>query len=49
MHPVNYLFDEIYRDYWGIPPTLRDGLSKRRAELPLHRRRPLFRMRDRRG
>ena len=19
MHPVNYLFDEIYRDYWGIP------------------------------
>lgn len=18
MHPVNYLFDEIYRDYWGI-------------------------------
>jgi hypothetical protein len=19
MHPVNYLFEEIYRDYWGIP------------------------------
>ena len=19
MHPVAYLFEEIYRDYWGLP------------------------------
>lgn len=19
MHPVNYLFEEIYRDHWGFP------------------------------
>ena len=21
MHPVNYLFEEINRNYWGIPAT----------------------------
>lgn len=28
MHPVQYLFEEIYRDYWGIP---RAGESRERT------------------
>jgi hypothetical protein len=49
MHPVNYLFDELYRDYWGIPRLSKDGFSKNRAELPLHYRRSIFRQKERHG
>ena len=27
MHPVNYLFEEIYRDHWGIPQAERPRAS----------------------
>ena len=23
MHPVSYLFEDIYRNYWGISPATR--------------------------
>lgn len=32
MHPVTMLFEEIYRDHWGIPP--RERRSAQRAEAP---------------
>jgi hypothetical protein len=42
MHPVNYLFDEIMRHYWGIPqraPGLRDDeqRARRDREVPAWR------------
>jgi hypothetical protein len=48
MHPVNYLFEEIYRNYWGIPSSKKDRFSGKRAEIPLQRRRSIFRV-NRRG
>lgn len=33
MHPVGYLFDEIYRDYWGIPAASRRR-ERKRPEAP---------------
>ena len=38
MHPVSYLFEEIYRDYWGIPAAERRR-ERKRPELPAWRRR----------
>lgn len=35
MHPVIFLFEDIYRNYWGIPDGQRRRAVKRRAELPL--------------
>ncbi len=31
MHPVNYLFEEIYRDHWGIPQVERPARKRRDA------------------
>ena len=31
MHPVSYLFEEIYRDYWGIPRA-GERRERKRAE-----------------
>jgi hypothetical protein len=31
MHPVNYLFEEIYRNHWGIPRTERPERKRRDA------------------
>ena len=45
MHPVNYLFEEINRDYWGIPAKPERPARKDR-DLPAWRL-PRFR-RDRR-
>lgn len=50
MHPVNYLFDEIMRHYWGIPQrdldARKDDKRTRRArEVPAWRL-PRFRPRD---
>jgi hypothetical protein len=33
MHPVKYLFEEINRDYWGIPQT-RQGPVRKLREAP---------------
>jgi len=37
MHPVAYLFEEIYRDYWGIPSAER-ARERKRPEAPTWRR-----------
>lgn len=29
MHPVSYLFEDIYRNYWGISPALRRPEARR--------------------
>lgn len=40
MHPVSYLFEDIYRNYWGISPASRPGegrlarMWRRNRELP---------------
>jgi hypothetical protein len=34
MHPVQYLFEEIYRDYWGIPRS-RDSRERVRRNTPV--------------
>ena len=46
MHPVNYLFEEINRNVWGIP---QGGIERKRkhAEKPAWRRLPLGRLNDR--
>ena len=37
MHPVNAMFEEIYRDHWGIPQT--KGARERDAHESLFRQR----------
>lgn len=32
MHPVTYLFEDIYRNYWGITPAAKD----RKEPVPGH-------------
>ena len=39
MHPVNYLFEEIYREHWGIPQAERP-VRKRRDAPAWQRLRP---------
>lgn len=41
MHPVNFLFEEIYRDHWGIPHP-KEPVRERRI-VPAWRRRQLRR------
>lgn len=36
MHPVNYFFEEINRDYWGIPS--RKAWARREREVEQARR-----------
>lgn len=36
MHPVNYLFEEINRDYWGIP-TKPERPARKDRNLPAWR------------
>jgi hypothetical protein len=38
MHPVNYLFDDIYRNYWGISPAS-DRPERKRLSKPARRNR----------
>ena len=38
MHPVNYLFKDIYRDHWGIP--LDERPSRNRRDAPAWQRAP---------
>ena len=37
MHPVNYLFDEINRNVWGIPQGHAER-KRKHAEIPAWRR-----------
>jgi hypothetical protein len=41
MHPVGYLFEDIYRNYWGITPVS-DRPEPRRLTKPALRSRELF-------
>ena len=41
MHPVSYLFDDIYRNYWGISPAS-DRPERRRLTKPATRNRELL-------
>jgi hypothetical protein len=45
MHPVNYLFDEIMRHYWGMPQQQLERPSRREREVPAWRL-PRYRRRD---
>lgn len=42
MHPVTFLFDEIYREYWGIPAKRREP-ERQFADAPTRRRDPVRR------
>jgi hypothetical protein len=41
MHPVSYLFDDIYRNYWGISPASRRP-ERLRLTKPATRNRELL-------
>ncbi|MEP6564225.1 MAG: hypothetical protein ABJB10_03740 [Mesorhizobium sp.] len=41
MHPINQLFEEIYRNYWGISPAS-DRPERRRLAKPAKRSRELL-------
>jgi len=41
MHPVSYLFEDIYRNYWGITPAF-DRPEPRRLAKPALRTRELL-------
>ena len=45
MHPVQYLFKDIYRDYWGIP--LDERPSRNRRDAPAWQRAPRARSESR--
>lgn len=40
MHPISHLFQDIYRNYWGISPAT-DRPERQRASEPATRRRKL--------
>ncbi|PBC00484.1 hypothetical protein [Mesorhizobium sp. WSM3860] len=40
MHPISHLFEDIYRNYWGISPAT-DRPERRRAAEPASRKRRL--------
>ncbi|WP_181175621.1 hypothetical protein [Mesorhizobium sp. B2-3-4] len=31
MHPINHLFEDIYRNYWGIAPAAERPEARRRT------------------
>lgn len=37
MHPVSYLFEDIYRNYWGISPACRRPETRRPTGLRRNR------------
>lgn len=38
MHPVSYLFEDIYRNYWGIAPASKRPERRLLAKLRRHDR-----------
>lgn len=49
MHPVDYLFEDIYRNYWGISPASGKGPRRAGARPGLFARQSYFRQKSRRG
>jgi hypothetical protein len=47
MHPISHLFEDIYRNYWGISPAS-DRPERRRLTGPAARERELLARRERR-
>lgn len=47
MHPVSYLFEDIYRNYWGIEPASEPPERRRFVKL-LQRNREWLVQRERR-
>ncbi|MDX8461822.1 hypothetical protein [Mesorhizobium humile] len=47
MHPVSYLFEDIYRDDWGIASVA--ASEKRRGRLGPWKRAPRFLVERKRG
>jgi hypothetical protein len=43
MHPVSYLFEDIYRNYWGIAPASKRPERRLLAKLRRHGREALDR------
>ncbi|MBZ9993189.1 MULTISPECIES: hypothetical protein [unclassified Mesorhizobium] len=41
MHPINHLFEDIYRNYWGIAPATERPEARRRTK-PAARSRVLW-------
>ena len=41
MHPIGQLFQDIYRNYWGIAPRAGEP-QRRRAAEPAQRKRKLL-------
>ncbi|MER8902328.1 hypothetical protein [Mesorhizobium sp. M0772] len=41
MHPVKHLFEDIYRNYWGISPATEQP-QRRRPTKPAKRNRDLL-------
>lgn len=48
MHPVDFLFEDIYRNYWGISPAT-EKPEARRLRRPALREREFLARRERRG
>ena len=49
MHPIKHLFEDIYRNYWGISPAC-DRWERRRLTRPAtHNRELLVRSERRQG
>ena len=42
MHPVDYLFEDIYRNYWGISPVKDASAPPRRTKPARLAARSLF-------
>lgn len=40
MHPVKFLMDEIYHDYWGIPENRKGRVRRQEAPAIWFRSRP---------
>jgi hypothetical protein len=42
MHPIGHLFQDIYRNYWGITPGTEQPERRRVDELPVRQRKRRF-------
>ncbi|MEI9427250.1 hypothetical protein [Mesorhizobium sp. Cs1299R1N3] len=38
MHPIKHLFEDIYRNYWGIAPATERPEARRRTKPAAHDR-----------
>ncbi|WP_181166593.1 MULTISPECIES: hypothetical protein [unclassified Mesorhizobium] len=48
MHPIKHLFEDIYRNYWGIAPAIERPGARRRVKPAVEGRAPWIRPERRR-